>query len=87
MGYGEGIGRKAKTSSPSSCVDSLAPARSTLRVFGSAEFLSLLPKQLKSPPRRRNRQRCRGLFDGEFWLSNLTTRVVIQRQSVIGTIH
>jgi len=31
-------------------VDSLAPARSALRAFGFAEFLSLLPEQLKSPP-------------------------------------
>jgi hypothetical protein len=36
--------------SPHPGVDSLAPARSALRAFGSAEFLSLLPKQLKSPP-------------------------------------
>jgi hypothetical protein len=31
-------------------VDSLAPARSALQTFGCTEFLSLLPKQLKSPP-------------------------------------
>jgi len=29
-------------------LDSLAPARSALRAFGSAEFLSPLPKRLKS---------------------------------------
>ncbi len=31
-------------------VDSFAPARSALRAFGCTEFLSLLPKQFKSPP-------------------------------------
>ncbi len=31
-------------------VDSLAPARSALRAFGCTEFLSLPPKQFKSPP-------------------------------------
>ncbi len=33
-------------------VDSLAPARSALRAFGSAEFLSRLPKPLKYAPWR-----------------------------------
>jgi hypothetical protein len=34
-------------------VDSLALARSALRAFGFAEFLSPIPNRLKSPPRRR----------------------------------
>ena len=31
-------------------MDSLAPARSALRAFGSAEFLSPFPKRLKNSP-------------------------------------
>jgi hypothetical protein len=31
-------------------VDSLAPARSALRAFGFAEFLSPIPNRFKSPP-------------------------------------
>ena len=33
--------------------DSLAPARSALRAFGFAEFLSPIPNRFKSPPGRR----------------------------------
>jgi len=33
---------------PTRAMDSLAPARSALRAFGFAEFLSRFPKQLKS---------------------------------------
>ena len=46
--------------SPHPGVDSLAPARSALRAFGSAEFLSLLPKQLKSPKEKENAFQCLG---------------------------
>jgi hypothetical protein len=38
-------------------VDSLASARSAVRAFGFAEFLSLIPNRLKSPPGRRNSNR------------------------------
>jgi hypothetical protein len=34
---------------PQPDVDSPAPARSALRAFGFAEFLSLIPNRLKSP--------------------------------------
>jgi hypothetical protein len=36
-------------------VDSLVPARSALRAFGFAEFLSRLPKPLKPPQEKENR--------------------------------
>jgi len=42
---------------PQPDVDSLAPARSALRAFGFAEFLSPIPNRLKSPPGRRNSNR------------------------------
>ena len=35
---------------PQPDVDSLVPARSALRAFGFAEFLSPIPNRLKSPP-------------------------------------
>ena len=39
-------------------LDSLAPARSALRAFGSAEFLSRLPQPLKCALRRRCLRPC-----------------------------
>ncbi len=46
-------GEKWLDARPHPGVDSLAPARSALRAFGFAEFLSPIPNRFKSPPRRR----------------------------------
>ena len=59
-GWGGDGTRVGGTIPPHPGVDSLAPARSALRAFGSAEFLSLLPKQLKSPKEKENAFQCLG---------------------------
>jgi hypothetical protein len=58
-------------------VDSLAPARPALWAFGFAEFLSLIPNQLKSPPGRRNSHRL-------FLILRLTVRQIPSRECSSG---
>jgi hypothetical protein len=58
---------------PQPDVDSLAPARSALRAFGFAEFLSPIPNRLKSPPGRRNSIRI-------FLILRMTVRQIQSRE-------
>ena len=58
-------------------VDSLAPARSALRAFGSAEFLSPFLKRLKTSPRRR-RNRCRLFRKSSRWKGRTDGQMIIK---------
>ena len=57
-------------------VDSLAPARSALRAFGSAEFLSPFPKRLKNSPPGEGETVLAFFRESSGWIGRLGGRMI-----------